>query len=118
MSENAKAKELQKVQIGQIVRVQNQSTKTWERKAKVIEVCEHDRSYKLQDVSDQKIFRRNRIFIKPVKVPGELECDDQENNEGCRPGLRPEVLADSETTLQLRRSERLKSKLKAENKAV
>ena len=118
VSENAKAKELQKVQIGQIVRVQNQSTKTWERKAKVIGVCEHDRSYKLQDVSDQKIFRRNRIFIKPVKVPGELECDDPENNEGCRPGLRPEVLADSETTQQLRRSERLKSKLKAENKAV
>ena len=66
MNENANARELSKLQIGQIVRVQNQTTKTWERKAKIVGICEFNRSYELENMSDGKLFRRNRKLIKPV----------------------------------------------------
>ena len=66
LNENISARELAKLSVGQIVRVRNQVSKTWERKAKIAEVCEFGRSYELLGLDDEVKFRRNRKFLKPV----------------------------------------------------
>ena len=56
MNEKKSARELSKLSVGQIVRVQNQVSKTWERKAKIAEVCEFSRSYELIGLDDEVNF--------------------------------------------------------------
>ena len=103
LNENKWARELPKLSVGQIVRVQNQVGKTWERKAKIAEVCEFGRSYELIGLDDEVKFRRNRKFLKPVN-------DDKNDSEAVdRPEpLRPRPSENAETQQnEVRRSARL-----------
>jgi hypothetical protein len=59
-------KDLHVLKRGQIVRVQNASTKRWDRKATISDICEFSRSYDLIDCEDESTFRRNRIFLRPL----------------------------------------------------
>ena len=65
--ENPAKKELRQLETGEIVRVQNPKTKEWAIKAKVIGQCQHDRSYLLERCDDRSAFRRNRIYLRPVR---------------------------------------------------
>ena len=105
LNENSKAKELPLLKVGQIVRVQNQISKTWEKKAKVTEICEFGRSYELISLNDEVRFRRNRRFLKPVN---EADAETAED----RPIKRP-VTSNNASSQQVRRSQRLKDKSEA-----
>ena len=100
---------MKKLKIGQIVRVQNQVSKTWERKAKVLQMCEFRRSYELQGLGNEVEFCRNRTFLKPVSE----EDVDESANEAVN---RPKPTGPSESTgnqnQQLQRSARLIEKHK------
>jgi transposase InsO family protein len=58
---------------GQIVRVQDASTKRWDRKAEIISICEFSRSYVLVDCENESTFRRNRIFLRPLRESDEAD---------------------------------------------
>ena len=66
-SENSEKRELRQLKPGEIVRVQNPKTKEWAYKAKVLELCQHGRSYLLERCDDRSAFRRNRIYLRPVR---------------------------------------------------
>ena len=71
--------ELQKLKLGDYVRVQNPRTKVWEDKAKIIRVMKYDRSYLLEDIEDGKVSRKNRRFLKAIQS---TELTGQRENSG------------------------------------
>ena len=71
--------ELQKLKLGDYVRVQNPRTKVWEDKAKIIGVMKYDRSYLLEDIEDGKVSRKNRRFLKAMQS---TELTGQRENSG------------------------------------
>ena len=120
LNENPSARELKQLEVGQIVRVQNQVSKTWERKAKVLQMCDFGRSYKLQSLDDDEVqFRRNRKFLKPVAEPGAeptAECTEDKSADNTVDRDRAEKNRptdyEEQQTQQVRRSARLIEKRK------
>ena len=120
--QNESGKSLKPLKIGEFVRVQSKKTGLWERKARIIAMCEHGRSYELEDLSTQAAFRRNRRFLRPIAGG---ECGetpeafaDEDNSSDPDIGNLPESAPGepgpetrAEPTQQvLRRSERQKSR--------
>ena len=124
-----KRKELPKLDVGQLVRVQNRRTGLWERKAKVVERCDYERSYLLEDINSLAAFRRNRVFLRPLKSGGEekeekvhysdpknVEVDDRTSERErktdsaeqtiARPESGDEKIESAEPEVELRRSAR------------
>ena len=122
---NESGKTLKPLKIGEFVRVQSRKTGLWERKARVIAICEHGRSYELEDLSTQAAFRRNRRFLRPIaggecgetaeaiadegETPEATADTDQGQPESAPGHNGPETRAGPNQQV-LRRSERLKSR--------
>ena len=59
-------KELRQLNIGEIVMIQNEKTKCWDRKAVVISIDKNMRSYCVDTIDELQGLRRNRRFLRPT----------------------------------------------------
>lgn len=116
--------ELPRLELGQLVRIQNPKSKIWEEKAKIIGIM---KSYLLENTKDNRVSRKNRRFLKPVES---AELTEQRHDLGpqgpekrekycgqqsAEAELREEKEINSSSNLTPRRSERLKQKLSEKN---
>ena len=96
-------KELRQLNVGEIVMIQNEKTKCWDRKAEVISIDKNKRSYCVETIDDLQDLRRNRRFLRPttVKEKPEEQSDkkSEHNNQLERMSEKP-----------IRRSERIKAR--------
>ena len=74
-SRNKSTVPLIKLDIGQLVYVQNPTTKKWDTKANVISQRSSGRSYQVEDCKTGKIRLLNRHFLRPCRTSVEDETD-------------------------------------------
>ena len=100
------ANDLHELTVGQLVRVQNEKTQRWERKARITEKCDFGRSYELQDIDDSAIFRRNRVLLRPITSDDRNKASPEEDKNLNKTDADETIEISSPSPVQPRRSPR------------
>ncbi len=76
------ARKLSELKVGDIVRVQHRITKKWDLIAKVVEIDERKRSYRIQSETG-RLYWRNKCYLRPYFFK-ETKVTEQDDNQSAR----------------------------------